>query len=280
MYNLSLSDPDAFWRALATENISWSKPFTKIQTGEHAWNAKWFEDGQLNACYNCVDRHVPTKGDKTAILWESDDGNDVRHITYKQLHKEVQRVANVLKSLGGSKDTKCTLYMPMIPEAAIAMLACARIGMPHNVVFAGFSEESLRDRIKYSESALVITADGFSRNGKPLALKKVVDGALNGVDSVKHVLVVKRTGDSAVEMKEGRDVWWHEAAAQADPVCPPVNVNSEDPLFCLFTSGSTGKPKGLVHATGGFLTYAAVTTKYAFDLKEDDVYACTADVGR
>lgn len=253
---------------------------SSFPSGQHAYDTKWFEGGQLNASYNCVDRHAlnPARRNKVAILWESDSGEDVRRITYGQLHEEVQRVANVLKSLGAKKGKTVTLYMPMTPEATIAMLACARIGAPHNVVFAGFSEDALRDRIKFSDSSIVITADQMMRGGKPIDLKKVVDAAVDQCPGVTNVLVVERTG-SQINMKEGRDVWWGEAVAKASPVCPPEPMESEDPLFCLFTSGSTGKPKGLVHTTGGYLTFAAVSTKYAFDIKDSDVYACTADVG-
>jgi acetyl-CoA synthetase len=279
MHQRSLADPEGFWGELAKEHLTWSKPFTSVKSGAHTYETTWFAGGELNACYNAVDRHLEKRGDKVAILWESDDGKEVKKITYRQLHAEVQKAANALKDLGVTRSSHVTLYLPMIPEAIISMLACARLGVPHNNVFAGFSEAGLADRITASKSEFVITADEMLRGGKALGLKAIVDGACKRAQGkVKKVMVVRRTGGEA-PMQEGRDVWWHEALAKASPTCPPVPVKSEEELFCLFTSGSSGKPKGLVHQTGGYLTYAAVTTKYGFDLKEDDIYACMADIG-
>lgn len=279
LYQQSLANPTQFWGQMATEQVAWSKPFKTVQSGEIS-NAKWFEEGELNACYNCVDRHVATRGDQRAIIWESDDGKEVRELTYKELHQQVQKMANVLKSLGANKDSAVVLYMPMTPEVVIAMLACARIGVPHCSVFAGFSQEALHERIVSSGANIVITADELLRAGKHIPLKPIVDKAVEGCDKLKHVLVLRRTGSHHTKMVENRDIWWHDALSKAPETCPPVPMRSEDPLFYLFTSGSTGKPKGLVHSTGGYLTYAAVTTKYVFDIKPDtDIFCCTADAG-
>lgn len=279
LHAASLADPNKFWGQMADENIAFSTPYKTVRSGACAAETEWFAGGKLNASYNCVDRHAIATPNKVALIWESDDGQTVRTITYKQLHSEVQRVANVLKELGGSPKTMATLYMPMIPETAITMLACARIGMPHNVVFAGFSVEALRERITSSNSSIIVTADELLRAGKSLGLKRIIDTALEeGCPSIKKVLVVRHTG-IATKMTTGRDVWYEEEITKVDPVCEPTPMDSEAPLFCLFTSGSTGKPKGLIHSTAGYLTYAAVTTKYAFDVKDTDVYACMADCG-
>jgi acetyl-CoA synthetase len=279
MYARSLKDPDGFWGEEA-KRIDWIKPFTKVQNV--SWNPdnlsiKWFEDGTLNVTVNCIDRHLKTRGKQTAIIWEGDDPKDSRHITYRDLHAHVCRLANVLKAHGAKKGDRITIYMPMIPEAAYAMLACARIGAIHSVVFGGFSPDSLAGRIEDCASTIVITADEGVRGGKPIPLKLNTDQAVEK-SGVKTVIVVKRTG-AAVAMKAGRDVWYHEAAANVSADCPAEEMNAEDPLFILYTSGSTGKPKGALHTSGGYLMYAAFTHQYVFDYHEGDIYWCTADVG-
>jgi len=281
LYERSLKDPDGFWREKATELLDWSTPFHTVQReGEHGIpGTQWFLGGKLNACFNAVDRHAAAQPDKIALLFENNDGKTERKITYKQLHEEVQRAANALKALGIGKGDVVVLYMPPLPETVVAMLACARIGAVHNVCFAGFSETALRERIASSAAKLVITTDGMHRGAKTLPLKATVDHALEEhCETIKHTLVVRRTG-AAVEWKDGRDLWWHDEVSKAAPHCDAVPMDSEDPLFVLFTSGSTGKPKGLVHTTGGYLTYAATTARYAFDLRPEDVYFCGADIG-
>jgi len=280
MYARSVSDPDGFWREQA-KRINWIRPFTRVKnTSFHPpVSIKWFEDGTLNVSANCLDRHLATRADKVAIIFEPDDPKgQVRKITYAELHREVCRFANVLKSLGAAKGDRVTIYMPMIPEAAIAMLACARIGAIHSVVFGGFSPESLSGRINDCQSRLVITADEGRRGGKIVPLKRNVDEALVSALRVEKVLVVENTGNP-VAMKGARDVWWHEAAAGVDTDCPPEEMGAEDPLFILYTSGSTGKPKGVLHTSGGYLVHAAMTFQYVFDYRDDDVFWCTADVG-
>ena len=280
MYRQSVDTPDAFWSEQA-KRIDWMKPFTKVKNTSFAApvSIKWFEDGTLNVSANCLDRHVDTRGDQVAILWEADDPAEPgRQITYRELQREVCRFANVLKNLGVRKGDRITIYLPMIPEAVIAMLACARIGAIHSVVFAGFSPDSLAGRINDCDSHVVITADEGRRGGKTVPLKKNVDAALASTPGVEHVLVVEHTGN-AVPMKGARDLWWHEAAAGVDDDCPPVEMSAEDPLFILYTSGSTGKPKGVLHTTGGYLVWASLTHELVFDYHEGDIYWCAADVG-
>jgi acetyl-CoA synthetase len=281
MYAQSVSDPDGFWREQA-QRLDWMVPFTKVKDVSFQpddLHIKWFEDGVLNASVNCIDRHLEKRGDQTAIIWESDDPKaEAKHITYAELHKEVCKFANVLKAHGVKKGDRVTIYLPMIPEAAYAILACARIGAPHSVIFAGFSPDSIANRIQDCTSTIVLTSDEGLRGGKPIALKKNVDEALTKCPDVKTVIVVKHTG-AAVEMKSGRDVWYHDAAAKVSTDCKPEPMGAEDPLFILYTSGSTGKPKGVLHTTGGYLMYAAFTHQYVFDYHDGEIYWCTADVG-
>jgi acetyl-CoA synthetase len=280
MYQRSIDDPSSFWSAEAARRIDWIRPFSKVKNTDfnEPVSIKWFEDGSLNVSANCLDRHLAARGDQVAIIWEGDDPSASRKITYRQLHAEVCRFANVMKQLGARKGDRVTIYMPMIPEAAIAMLACARIGAIHSVVFGGFSPDSLAGRINDCDSRLVITADEGRRGGKIVPLKRNVDEALANAPGVEKVLVVENTGNT-VPMKGSRDVWWHEAAAGVDSDCPPVEVSAEDPLFILYTSGSTGKPKGVLHTSGGYLVFASMTHQYVFDYHDGDVYWCTADVG-
>ncbi|MBL6939739.1 MAG: acetate--CoA ligase [Alphaproteobacteria bacterium] len=280
MYAQSIKDPDGFWREQA-KRIDWIKPFTKVK--DVSWNPdnlyiKWFEDGTLNVSANCIDRHLPKRAKQTAIIWEGDDPKDSRHITYQVLHDEVCRFANVLKAQGVKRGDRVTIYLPMIPEAAYAMLACARIGAVHSVVFAGFSPDSLAGRILDCASTIVLTADEGLRGGKPIPLKKNTDEALLKCPDVKSVVVVSRTG-APTPMKPGRDVWYHDACAKVSTACPPETMNAEDPLFILYTSGSTGKPKGVLHTTGGYAVYTAFTHQYVFDYHDGDIFWCTADVG-
>ena len=280
MYAQSLADPDAFLGEHA-KRIDWMTPYTKVKN-THFSNTdvsiKWFEDATLNACVNCVDRHLETRGDQTAIIWEGDEPTEDAKITYAQLHEEVCRFANVLKARGVQKGDRVTIYMPMIPEATYAMLACARIGAVHSVVFGGFSPEALAGRILDCESTCLITADEGVRGGKKIPLKANADAALEQCPDVATVVVVARThGD--MSMHESRDVWYHEAKAEVSADCPPEEMNAEDPLFILYTSGSTGKPKGVLHTTGGYMVYASMTHEYVFDYKQGEIYWCTADVG-
>lgn len=280
MYQQSISDPDAFW-AEHGQRIDWIKPFSKVKNVSYEASnlyIKWFEDGTLNACANCIDRHLATRGDQVAIIWEGDDPAQDAKITYKELHEHVSRLANVLKARGVKKGDRVTIYMPMIPEASYAMLACARIGAVHSVVFGGFSPDSLADRILDCASTCVITADEGVRGGKPVPLKANTDEALKQCPDVSTVVVVQRTGGK-VEMSSPRDVWYHEEVAKVSADCPPEEMSAEDPLFILYTSGSTGKPKGVLHTTGGYLVYASMTFDYVFDYREGEVFWCTADVG-
>ncbi|WP_339643796.1 acetate--CoA ligase [uncultured Pelagibacterium sp.] len=280
-YSASLTDPEAFW-AEHGKRLDWIEPYTKVKNTTFAYpdvSIKWFEDGILNVSANCIDRHLPTNGDKTALIWEPDNPQDrAQHISFRQLHDEVCRFANVLKELGVKKGDRVTIYLPMIPAATYAMLACARIGAPHSVVFAGFSPDALAGRINDADSTVVITADEGRRGGKPVPLKANVDKALEDCPGVSKVLVVENTGGS-IAMKGGRDVWWHDAASGVEPFCAPEPMNAEDPLFILYTSGSTGKPKGVLHTTGGYLVWASLTHEMIFDPRPDDVYWCSADVG-
>ena len=280
MYAESIADPDAFW-AKQGRRIDWITPYSQISDVSYDagdLHINWFADGTLNAAANCLDRHLATRGDQTAIIWEGDDPADSRHITYAELHEEVCRFANVLKAEGAKKGDRITIYMPMIPEAAVAMLACARIGAIHSVVFGGFSPDALAGRIQDCDSNMVITADEGVRGGRPIPLKANTDAALKSCPDCGKVIVVKRTG-GAIDWIEGRDVWYHEAMAGASSDCPPEEMNAEDPMFILYTSGSTGKPKGVLHTTGGYMVYASMTHQYVFDYHDGDIYWCTADVG-
>src|SRR5699024_2210267 len=280
MYERAKADRLGFWAEQAREFLTWDKPFTETLDYSEAPKAKWFADGTLNATYNAVDRHVEAgRGDKVAIHFEGEPG-DNRDLTYADLKREVSKAANAIQALGVSTGDRVAIYLPMIPESVIAMLACARIGAPHSVVFGGFSSEALYSRIIDADAKLVITADGGYRRGKPSSLKPAVDEALTkGETDVTNVLVVQRTKQD-VGWTEGRDIWWHDALSQASEEHQPVAVEAEHPLFILYTSGTTGKPKGILHTTGGYLTQAAYTTYHVFDLKpETDVYWCTADVG-
>ena len=279
MYQESVSDPEAFWREQG-KRITWIKPYTKIKntTFEGNVSIRWYEDGTLNASANCIDRHLATRADQTAILWEGDSPDEQRHVSYAEMHEGVCRLANVLKSRGVKKGDRVTIYMPMIPEAAFAMLACARIGAVHSVVFGGFSPDSLSGRILDCDSKVVITADEGLRGSKKVPLKANTDEALKQCPNVDTVIVVRRTGGS-IGWKEGRDVWYHEACAAVSRDCPPEEMSAEDPLFILYTSGSTGKPKGVLHTTGGYMVYVSMTHQYVFDYHDGDIYWCTADVG-
>ncbi len=281
MYKRSVEDPAGFWGEMG-KRLDWIKPYTKVKntTFDSAdLSIKWYEDGTLNVCVNCVDRHLKTRADQTAIIWEGDDPTRDEKISYRQLHERVCKFANVLKAQGVKKGDRVTIYLPMIPEAAYAMLACARIGAVHSVVFGGFSADSLSNRIEDAESKFVITADEGLRSGKPVALKKNCDDALSKVaKGGEKVIVVKHTGGS-VPMTAGRDVWLDDELIKVSPDCPPEEMNAEDPLFILYTSGSTGKPKGVLHTTGGYLVHASMTHQYVFDYHDGDIYWCTADVG-
>jgi acetyl-CoA synthetase len=279
-YAESVRDPDSYWGKEAAR-LDWMTPFTKVKNVSWApenLSIKWFEDGALNVSANCIDRHLATRGDQTAIIWEGDDPNDSKHISYRQLHAEVCRFANVLKARGVAKGDRVTIYMPMIPEAAYAMLACTRIGAVHSVVFGGFSPDSLAGRITDCDSRIVVTSDEGVRGGKAIPLKANTDEALEKAPGVTSVIVVKRTG-GAVTMKPGRDVWYHDEVAKVAADCPAEAMGAEDPLFILYTSGSTGKPKGVLHTSAGYLLWAAYTHHYVFDYQEGEIYWCTADVG-
>jgi acetyl-CoA synthetase len=280
MYQRSLADPNGFW-AEQGRRIHWFKPFSKVKNTSFAKpnvSIKWFEDGVTNAAYNCIDRHLAKRANQTAIIWEGDDPKDSKTITFKELHDEVCRFANVLRNRNVQKGDRVTIYLPMIPEAAYAILACARLGAIHSVVFGGFSPDSLAGRIEDCKSNVVITADEGLRGGRKVPLKANTDAAIAKVGGVDHVIVVRRTG-AAVDMTPGRDVWYHEAAEMVTAECPCAEMNAEDPLFILYTSGSTGKPKGVLHTTGGYLVYVAMTHRDVFDYHDGDIYWCTADVG-
>lgn len=277
MYARSIADPEAFWAEAAGE-LEWFAPWTRVLDWKLP-EAKWFVDGKLNLCHNCVDRHATgARAEKTALLWVGEPTGEVRRISYRELHEQVQRAASGLKSLGIRKGDRVAIYMGMTPELAIAVLACARIGAVHSVIFGGFAASAIADRVNDSQCVAVLTQDGSWRRGNEIPLKSTVDQALTQTPSVKHVVVLRRTG-SAIAMQAGRDHWWHELLAAAEPVCEAEPMDSEDPLYILYTSGTTGKPKGLVHTTGGYGVQTYLTTKYIFDLREDDVYWCTADIG-
>ena len=280
MYAESIADPESFWNKHG-KRIDWIKPYTKIKNTKYSKedvSIKWYEDGTLNACWNCVDRHLEEYGDQIAIIWEGDEPDQSANVTYKQLHEEVCLFANTLKANGVRKGDRVTIYMPMIPEAAYAMLACARIGAVHSVVFGGFSPEALAGRILDCESTCVITADEGVRGGKKIPLKANTDEALAQCPDVSAVVVIKRTGVD-ITMAAGRDVWYHEEKTKVSSDCPAEEMSAEDPLFILYTSGSTGKPKGVLHTTGGYMVYASMTHEYVFDYKPGEVYWCSADVG-
>ena len=279
MYEESISDPAGFWADQAEQFLSWDKPWDKVLDWDYSkGHIRWFEGGKLNACVNCVDRHLETRGDQTALIWEGDDPADDSKVTYRELHAHVCRLANVLKSRNVHKGDRVCIYMPMIPEAVYAMLACARIGAVHSVVFGGFSPESIKDRILDSNCQTVITANEGVRGGKPVPLKANVDKALESCPNVQSVIVVRHT-TADIGWLDDRDIWYHEATATVSDECPAEQMDAEDPLFILYTSGSTGKPKGVLHTTGGYLLYAAITHKYIFDYHDGDIYWCTADVG-
>ncbi len=279
MYRQSLEDPDTFWATQADKFVSWFKKWDKVSD----WNfdnvsIKWFLNAQLNVSYNCLDRHLPQRGDQVAYIWQGDEPDDVKKITYRQLHEQVCRFANVLKGRGVKKGDRVSIYMPMVPEAAIAMLACTRIGAIHSVVFGGFSPTALKDRILDSDCKVVITSDEGVRGGKTVPLKVNTDQALLDCPDVHTVIVFKRTG-AVIAWQSPRDIWYHEMMATASIDCPPEHMDAEDPLFILYTSGSTGKPKGVLHTTGGYLLHAAITHKYVFDYHDGDIFWCSADVG-
>jgi acetyl-CoA synthetase len=279
MYKASVDDPENFWKEQG-KRIDWIKPYSKIKDVDFTKNVKirWYYDGTLNASYNCLDRHLKTRSNQTAIIWEGDDPSVSKTLTYAELYKEVCQLSNAMKDQGIKKGDVVTIYMPMIPEAAVAMLACTRIGAIHSVVFGGFSPEALAGRIQDCKSNCVITADEGVRGGKPIPLKANTDAAVAKCSTIKKVFVVKHTGGK-IEWNEKLDVWYHESIATADANCPPEEMNAEDPLFILYTSGSTGKPKGVMHTTGGYMVYASMTHKYVFDYHDGDIYWCAADVG-
>jgi acetyl-CoA synthetase len=276
IYDKAAEDPERFWAAQA-ENLHWFEKWHTVLKWE-APHAEWFAGGKINASYNCLDRHLTThRRNKAAIIWEGEPG-ETRTLTYQQLHREVSKFANVLKQCGAEKGDRIALYMPLVPELAIAMLACARIGATHTVIFGGFSADAIRDRVNDCGCKLIVTADGGFRRGSEIKLKNIVDKAVEQTASVEKVIVFKRTG-STVEMKDGRDFWWHELLENVSDECPAAELDSEHPLFILYTSGTTGKPKGILHTTGGYLTGTYITSKWIFDLKDEDIYWCTADIG-
>ena len=279
MYKASIDQPDQFWAEKAEEFISWFKPWNTLMEQDFTkGKVSWFIEGKLNATVNCIDRHLELRGNQTAIIWEGDNPEEQKYISFNELHEDVCRLANVLKERGIKKGDRVCIYMPMIPEATFAMLACARIGAIHSVVFGGFSPQALRDRILDSDCQLVVTANEGLRGSKTIPLKSNTDQALVECPNVHSVIVVKRTS-SEVGWKDSRDIWYHQATAEVESVCDPEIMDAEDPLFILYTSGSTGKPKGVLHSTGGYMLQAAMTHKYAFDYHDGDIYWCTADVG-
>ena len=280
MYEESINDPSLFWKKHG-KRIDWVKPYSKVSDvsyNKEDLHIKWFEDGTLNASFNCLDRHLKSKGNSVAIIWEGDDPSDSKKITYNELYEDVCKFANVLKKAGAKKGDRITIYMPMIPEATIAMLACTRIGAIHSVVFGGFSPDALAGRIEDCNSSIIITADEGIRGGKKIPLKSNTDEAISKATMCKTTIVVKRTGGD-INWIDGQDIWYHEEMALASPDCLPTEMNAEDPMFILYTSGSTGKPKGVLHTTGGYMVYASMTHHYVFDYQENEIYWCTADVG-
>jgi acetyl-CoA synthetase len=280
MYEESINDPSLFWKKHG-KRIDWIKPYSKVSDvsyNKEDLHIKWFEDGTLNASFNCLDRHLKSKGNSVAIIWEGDDPSDSKKITYNELYEDVCKFANVLKKAGAKKGDRITIYMPMIPEATIAMLACTRIGAIHSVVFGGFSPDALAGRIEDCNSSIIITADEGIRGGKKIPLKRNTDEAISKATMCKTTIVVKRTGGD-INWIDGQDIWYHEEMALASPDCLPTEMNAEDPMFILYTSGSTGKPKGVLHTTGGYMVYASMTHHYVFDYQENEIYWCTADVG-
>ena len=279
MYRQSLDEPESFWAEQAEKFLTWFKKWDRVQNNDLTkGQIRWFEGGKLNVSYNCLDRHLDTHGDRVAVIWEGDEPGNTRHITYRELHAEVCRLANVLKDRGVKKGDRVSIYMPMIPEAVVAMLACTRIGAVHSIVFGGFSPHALRDRIEDADCRTIITADQGLRSGKPVPLKENVEKAIDGLDSVHTVVTVRHTGNT-VPWNPDRDIWYQESIAEASAECEPEEMDAEDPLFILYTSGSTGKPKGVLHTTGGYLLQASMTFKYIFDYHDGEVYWCTADVG-
>ncbi len=287
MYDRSIADPDGFWAEIASD-FHWEKKWDKVFSYNYNMDKgkvdiRWFEGGKTNITYNCIDRHLATRGDQRAILWEGNEPTEDKEFTYNQLSAHVNKFSNALKDLGVKKGDRVTIYMPMVPELAFAMLACARIGAIHSIVFGGFSPEALKDRIVDCDSTVLITANGTFRGKKPIDLKANADKAMDlamAVDhKVEHCVVVNRIPDLNVAMTEGRDLWWDDVMKDASAECTPEWMDSEDPLFILYTSGSTGKPKGVLHTVGGYMVYAALTHKYVFDYQDGDVYWCTADIG-
>jgi acetyl-CoA synthetase len=279
MYKRSIEDPDGFWSEQADKFVTWFKRWDRVLDWDFTkGHIRWFEGAKLNVSYNCLDRHLETRGNQVAIIWETDDPKEDRKISYKELHEEVCRFANALKGLGVKKGDRVSIYLPMIPELAVTMLACTRIGAIHSIVFGGFSPDSLKDRINDSECSILITADEGLRGGRSVPLKANADKACLNAPSVKKMIVVKRTGGK-IDWEEGRDVWFHDLLSAATADCPAEPMDAEDPLYILYTSGSTGKPKGVLHTTGGYLTYVSSSHKYIFDYHDGDVYWCTADVG-
>ncbi len=280
MYEESITSPEKFWEKHG-KRIDWMKPYTKIRDvsyNKEDLHIRWYEDGALNASYNCLDRHIETRGNNTAIIWEGDDPNESKHISYNELHEQVCKFSNVLLNAGAKKGDRITIYMPMIPEATVAMLACTRIGAIHSVVFGGFSPDALAGRIEDCNSTIIITADEGIRGGKTIPLKSNTDEAISKAKMCKTTIVVKRTGVE-INWIDGQDIWYHEEMEKASANCPPAEINAEDPMFILYTSGSTGKPKGVLHTTGGYMVYASMTHHYVFDYQENEIYWCTADVG-
>ena len=280
MYEESITAPEKFWEKHG-KRIDWIKPYTKIRNisyNKEDLHIKWYEDGTLNASYNCLDRHLEAKGNNTAIIWEGDDPNESKHISYNELHEQVCKFSNVLINAGAKKGDRITIYMPMIPEATVAMLACTRIGAIHSVVFGGFSPDALAGRIEDCDSTIIITADEGIRGGKTIPLKSNTDEAISKAKMCKTTIVVKRTG-AEINWIDGQDIWYHEEMEKASANCPPAEMNAEDPMFILYTSGSTGKPKGVLHTTGGYMVYASMTHHYVFDYQKNEIYWCTADVG-
>ena len=280
MYEESITSPEKFWEKYG-KRIDWIKPYTKIRDvsyNKEDLHIKWYEDGTLNASYNCLDRHLESKGNNTAIIWEGDEPNESKHISYNELHEQVCKFSNVLINAGAKKGDRITIYMPMIPEATVAMLACTRIGAIHSVVFGGFSPDALAGRIEDCNSTIIITADEGIRGGKKIPLKSNTDEAITKAKMCKTTIVVKRT-EAEINWIDGQDIWYHEEMEKASANCPPAEINAEDPMFILYTSGSTGKPKGVLHTTGGYMVYASMTHHYVFDYQENEIYWCTADVG-